>query len=189
MLELMNAALISQGYDELLSENDGTVEGRLLSLNWPTIVEAELENGLYTFTKQQEVLLTRQEGRFGYRDAYLIPASALHVRRLWIDMPNRDRDLPDWVQDGLRVHVNHGAGVVIEYVEAADPSFWSANFSRGVQLKLEAVLARFKEESGERLDAQAEGYFQQARTNSSKSRSATKPFKESRFARARFGRG
>lgn len=189
MLELMNAALISQGYDEMLSENDGTVEGRLLSLNWPTIVEAELENGLYSFSRQQAQLVSRQDGRFGYADAYLVPADALHVRRLWIEHENGVRDLPDWVQDGGRVHVDAAAGVTIEYVEAADASFWSANFSRGVQLKLEAVLARFKEESGDRLEQQAEVYFQQARTNSSRSRSAAEPFKRSSFARARFRRG
>lgn len=191
MLEIMNAALISQGCDELLSHDDGTNEGRLLSLNWAPIVEAELEMSNYSFTKKQTELLTRSDGLFGYDDAYLVPSSALHVRRLWIEQETGVRIFPDWVQDGYRVHVDSTDGVFIEYVESADPSIWSANFAIGVQMKLEAVLLRFKEEyvSAERMDTSAEIKFQNARTLSSKSRSATEPFKRGRLAQARFNRG
>lgn len=191
MLGIMNAALISQGFEEILSENDGTNEQRLLSRNWPALVEAELEDGLYHFTKKQVQITTRQEGLFGYADAYLVPQAALHVRRVWTEDDSGVRDFPDWVQDGNAVHVNSPDGVWIEYLEVADPSMWGANFTRGVQMKLEAVLLRFKEEVGaaERMEAQAETYFQRARTNSSRSRSAQEPYKASRFARARFRRG
>lgn len=187
----MNAALISQGFDDMLSEGDGSDEWRLLSRNWPTLVEAELEDGFYSFTKKQADLLTRADGGFGYADAYLVPDAALHVRRLWTEDATGTRDFPDWVQDGQRVHVNSTEGVTIEYIEVADPSMWSANFSRGVQKKMEAVLLHFKEEHGtaQMVEQEAENYFQRARTNSAKSRSATEPFKQSRFARARFNRG
>lgn len=190
MLQIMNAALSSQGEDEMLAENDGSVEGRLLVRNWPTIVEAELEDGLYSFTKQETHLVTRQPGKFGYADAFIVPAAALHVRRVWVG-DGADRIFPDWVQDGTRVHVNSPEGVTIEYVEVADPSLWSANFSRGVQMKLEAVILGAREEyaAANAMDQQAEVYFQRARTNSSKSRSPKPPYKASRFARARFGRG
>lgn len=192
MLGLMNTALITQGFDDILSENDGSDEWRLLSRNWPTIVEAELEDGLYNFARVQGELLTRQDGAFGYEDAYLVPQAALHVRRLWVENEFGDRDMSlDWVQDNQRVYVNASAGVFIEYVTVPDASFWGANFSRGVQMKLEAVLLRAKEELAEatQMEAQAETYFQRARTASSKSRSAKEPYKPSRFARARFGRG
>ena len=62
MLQIMNAALVAEGFDEALAENDGTVEWRLLSRNWPLIVEAELEDGNYHFTRKQAELLTRADG-------------------------------------------------------------------------------------------------------------------------------
>lgn len=191
MLGIMNAALISQGFEEILAENDGSDEHRLLSRNWPTIVEAELEDGAYFFTKKQTALVTRTDGIFGYDDAYLVPAAALHVRRLWTEETEGERNFLSWVQDGTRVYVNAPSGVFIEYAEAADASIWSANFTRGVQLKMEACLLRFKEEhaTAQATEQNAEVYFQRARTNSSKSRSAQNPYKESRFAKARFRRG
>lgn len=192
MLEIMNAALISEGFEEIASENDGSDEWRLLSRNWPLVVEPELEDGAYVFTKKQTFLATRTAGQYGYTDAYLVPAAALHVKRVWTEEADGTRIMLDWAQDGERVYVNdQSAGVFIEYAEAADTSFWSANFSRGVQMKLQAVLLRFREErtaAGE-MDQQAEIYFQRARTISSKSRSATEPYKQGRIARARFGRG
>jgi len=192
MIELMNAALITQGFDDIVSEGDGSDEWRILSRNWPTIVEAELEDGAYNFAKVQEELVSRQDGAFGYDDAYLVPETALHVRRLWIETHLGDRDMSlDWVQDNQRVYVNASEGVFIEYVTVPDASFWGANFSRGVQMKLEAVLLRAKEElqEAQAMEAQAETYFQRARTVSSKARSPKEPYKASRFARARFRRG
>lgn len=191
MLEIMNAALISQGCDELLAHDDGTNEGRLLSLNWAPIVEAELEMSNYHFTKKQVEILSRTDGLFGYDDAFAVPASALHVRRVWTEDETGVRSFPDWVQDGSRIHVDSPDGVFIEYIESADPSIWSANFALGVQMKLEAVLLRFNEEyvNADRMDANAETKFQNARTLSSKSRSAQEPFKRGRLASARFSRG
>lgn len=192
MIALMNAALITQGFDDISGENDGSDEWRLLSRNWPTIVEAELEKGLYYFTKTQVQLVSRQDGQFGYDDAYAVPADALHVRHLWIEDASGNRDTSlDWVQDGSRVFVNAEDGVFIEYVAVADPSFWGANFSKAVQLKLEAVLLRSREEyaAARDMDAQGESAFQDARTVSSKARKAQDPYKPSRFARARFSRG
>lgn len=192
MIELMNAALISQGFETIVSENDGSDEYRLLSQNWPLIVERELEKGLYSFTKRQEVLNQRIAGKYGFADGYRVPDAALHVRRLWSEDADGVRDIGlDWVQDGQNVYVNFADGVVIEYVEAADPAMWTATFSAGVKARLEAVLCRFREEprNGEAMDQQAEAMFQDARTNSSKSRSATEPFRRGRFATARFTRG
>jgi hypothetical protein len=190
MLEIMNAALISEGFEDIVSENDGSDEWRLLSRNWPLVVEPELEDGAYYFTKKQTFLATRSDGAYGYDDAYLVPDAALHVRRVWVEGQDGNREMVQWSQDGERVYVNEPAGVYVEYAEAADPSFWTANFSRGVQMKLQAVLLRFKEErsAASEMDQQAEIYFQRARTNSSKARSATEPYKMGRFAKARFGR-
>ena len=97
----------------------------------------------------------------------------------------------EWAQDGTSVYVNETGGVWIEYVEVADPSLWSANFARGVQMKLQAILLTFREDRGSatQMEAQAETYFQRARTNSSRGRSATEPYKMSRYAKARFGGG
>lgn len=192
MLDLMNAALITQGFNDAVSENDGSDEWRLLSRNWATIVEGELEDGLYSFAKEQTELLTRTDGRFGYDDAYLVPAAAIHVRRLWTEDAEGNRDTTvDWVQDGTKVYVNAPDGVFIEYVTVADESLWSANFARGVQMMLEACLLRCREayrEAGA-MEASAMGFFERARKSSSKSRSAQPPYKPSRIAIARFNRG
>jgi hypothetical protein len=191
MLEIMNAALISQGCDELLAHNDGTNEGRLLSLNWATIVEAELEMSNLHFSKKQVELVGRRDGLFGYQDAYVVPASALHVRKVWTEDETGVRSFPDWVQDGSCVHLDSPDAVTIEYIESADPSIWSANFTLGIQMKLEAVLLRFNSEydKAQMMDANADIKFQNARTMSSKARSAKEPFKRGRLARARFVRG
>ena len=185
----MNAALMSQGYEEIVTENDGSDECRLLSRNWPLIVESELEKGLYSFTKSQETLLSRSAGRFGYEDSYLVPLDALHVRRVW-DQASQVRQI-EWVQDGTHVYVNAASGVIVEIIKAADPSLWTATFSLGVQYALEAVLLRFKEEPTQAAEMarQSALTFQDARTTSSKSRSAKEPFRPSKYARARFGRG
>ncbi len=191
MLGIINAALASQGMDEIVSLNDGTPEYRVLARNWPSIVEAELEDGAYNFARKHAELLTRTDGKFGFDDAYLLPLTVLHVRRLWL-LEGDQRIEPDWTQDGTYVHLDSEDGCHIEYVEAAEPDLWSANFVRGVQFRLEAVIARsMKEEAGDAaaLEQQAEIHFQRARTNSSKSRSPRQPYRPGRFADARFGRG
>lgn len=191
MLQIMNAALISEGEDEILAENDGSPEWRIMARNWPLIVEAELEDSNLYFTRKQSYLVTRVDGKFGYSDGYLVPAESLHVRSVWAEDENGTRDLSiSWSQDGSYVFVDDPAGVWIEYIHAPDTSFWSANFSRGVQLKLQAIILTFREDAGaaQQRAAEADMHFQRARTNSSKSRSPTEPFRKGRFARARFGR-
>lgn len=192
MISTMNAALITQGFDDAVAENDGSDEWRLLSRNWPTIVEGELEDGKYAFAREQTELLTRTDGRFGYDDAYLVPEAAIHVRRLWTQDENGDRDMTlDWVQDGERVYVNAPDGVFIEYATVADTSLWSANFTRGVQLMLEACLLRSREayREAQGMEATAQAYFERARKTSSQSRSAAEPYRPGRIAMARFRRG
>lgn len=191
MLEIMNAALLAQGQEEVVVENDGSLEFQTLARNWPGIVEAELEDGNYYFTKKQANLVTRTEGLFGYDDGFMVPHDALHVRRLWIlDAGGGRLELP-WVQDGAYVYVDNPDGCWIEYIEVANEDLWSANFSRGVQKKMEALISRsVKEEFGDAqaLEEEAETYFQRARTNSSKGRYAQPPYKKGPIARARRGR-
>lgn len=191
MLDLMNAALISEGFDEIVVANDGSNEWRLLSRNWPMIVEAELEDGNYFFTREQLFITLAQDGKFGFENSYIIPQACLHVRRLWTEDQLGERNFPDWGQDGQRVYVNEADGIWVEMVEEKTADIWSANFARGVQMRMQAILLRFKEEpsAAQLMDQQAEVYFQRARTHSSKARSATEPYKVSRFAKARFGRG
>jgi hypothetical protein len=122
----------------------------------------------------------------------MVPGDALHVRRLWVEDDQGNRDLSvEWSQDGSYVYVDDAEGVWVEYAEAADPSLWSANFARGVQMKLQAILLTFREErsAASQMEAAAENYFQRARTNSSRGRSATEPYRQSRYAKARFGYG
>lgn len=190
-LQIMNAALISQGQDEILSENEGSVEFRLLSRNWPLIVEAELEDGNYRFTRRQDFLATRTDGLYGMDDAFLIPLDVLHVRRVWGEAMGH-RIEPEWVSDGRYVYTRGWpAGVYAETVVASDSDIWTPNFCRGVQMKLEAVILRaIKEEAGEarEMEAQAEYYFQRARTRSSQQRQAQPAFRPGPIAEARFTR-
>ena len=187
MMSIFNAALVAQGLQEIVSENDGSAEFRVLARNWPAIVEAELEDGAYFFARREMELNNRVDGKFGFSDAFMIPPEAIHVRRVW-DPSNPHCDY-DYVQDGIYVYLNHPEPITIQYLEVAETHLWSANFTRGVQMKLEAVILRsLKEEAQEAItmEQQAEVYFQRARTNSSKSRSATRPYRRGRIAEARF---
>lgn len=191
MLQIFNAALVSQGQDSV-DDNDNSNEWALLSQNWPLIVEAELEDGAYDFVRKQHFLQSRVVGKFGFADGYFVPLTAMFVRQLWIDGASGSRTAIPWSQDGTNVYVDEDAGVYVEVVEVVEPDIWGANFCRGIQLKLEAVICRaLKEESGEaaRLEAQAEVHFDRARTKSSKSRSATEPYRSGRLTAARFARG
>lgn len=192
MLGIMNAALMAQGQEEIVTDNDGSLEFRTLSRNWPGIVEAELEDGNYYFTRRQANLNTRADGKFGFDDAYLVPHDALHVRRLWLLDSTGLRLETAWAQDGTHVYLDGPDGCWIEYIEVSGADLWSANFSRGVQKRLEAVVSRaLKEEANEAvgLDQEAEMYFQRARTNSGKARSAQPMFRKGPIALARNRRG
>lgn len=192
MLGIMNAALLAQGFQEVASENDGTEEFLALARNWPGIVESELEEGRYNFTKHEVSIITRIDGKFGFDDGYLLPASTLHVRKVWILDERGERcEVDRWVQDDRYVYVDNDDGCTVETIISKTPDLWSANFVQGVQRKLEAILLRINGEnsSARDMEQQAEVYFQRARTISSKSRSANPVVKESRIAAARFGRG
>lgn len=191
MTGIMNAALLEQGLDEI-NESQSLPEQRVLSRNWPLIVEAELEDGHYHFTKDEKLLQDRTVGRFGYDDAYLIPGGALHVRKVRVEEASGSRWEPEWVQDDRYVYVSSPNGVVVEWIKVPDVTFWTANFSRGIQMRLEAVLLRsVKEEyrNAETMDQKAEAQLQRARTNSSKARSAKDVNRPGRLVRARLGRG
>lgn len=192
MLQIMNAALVAQGQYEIVSEGEGSDEWRLLSRNWPQIVEAELEAGGYHFTRMQMQLLGRSDGQFGFEDAYMVPAAALHVRNCWITNELSERITVDWMQDGSRVHLNSPDGCWIEYALAADTAFWTATFSLGVQYKLESLILRaIKEEGAEAraMEELAEATFQKSRSTSSKARRAQPAYKTGPIASARFARG
>jgi len=191
MIGIMDAALLAQGQESISVENDGSIEWRVLVSNWPHIVEAELEDGNYHFTKSQQHLVTRSDGKFGFDDAFLVPAGALHVRRLWVVESDQRVEI-EWVQDGTHVHVNSPGGCYIEYISVASEHLWSANFTMGVQKKLEALILRsIKEEFSEasHVENDAEEYFQRARTHSSKARTPQKMYKKGRIASARNRRG
>lgn len=192
MLAIMNAALVSTGWDEITSENDGTAEFRTMMRNWHMIVEAELEAGNYEFTRGEATLVSRVPGKFGKDDGFLIPAEALTVRHLWVPGTSGDREYIDWSSDGVAVYVDSPTGCTIEYLTVPDPSIWSANFSLGVQYRLQALLLRAHAgEAGEANTAEmmAEQAFQTARTLASKGRSPRPLVRRSAFADARFARG
>ena len=192
MIGIMNAALLSQGQLEIVSENDGSMEWRTMFRNWPLVVEAELEDGNYYFTKREANLVTRSDGKYGFDDGYLVPSSALHVRQCWIVGSAGSHVSVDWVQDGSYVYLDKPDGCWIEYIEVGATDLWSANFSRGVQKRMEAIISRaVREEYGEAagLDQEAEMYFQRARTNSTKAQSAKPFYNKGPIASARNRRG
>ena len=192
MIGIFNAALLAQGQLEIVAENDGSMEYRTMARNWPAIVEAELEDGAYYFSKTQAELVTRSNGKFGFEDGYLVPSGALHVRNVWILSETSSKIEVDWVQDSTNVYLNNASGCWVEFAVCPEPDLWSANFVRGMQKRMEAVISRsIKEEFGEasQLDQEAEMHFQRARTNSSKARSAKSFYNKGPIARARNGRG
>lgn len=192
MIGIMNAALLAQGQLEIVSENDGSMEFRTMARNWPAVVESELEDGAYYFTKIEAQLVTRTTGKFGFADGYVVPSAALHIRNTWITSSSGSKIEVDWVQDSTHVYLSNSDGCWIEYVECPEPDLWSANFVRGVQKRMEAIISgAIKEEFGEaaQLNQEAEMYFQRARTNSSKARSAKPFYRKGPIALARNRRG
>jgi len=192
MLGIMNAALVSVGLDEIVSEYDGTAEVNLMLRNWPGIVESELEAGLYEFSKQQADLVSRIEGKFGRPDGFLIPAAALFVRHVWtLNQTGARVFSTDWVSDGVAVYLDSAEGCTIEYISVPDPSVWSANFSRGVQFALEAALCRMEgdETAARDADMRSREAVIIGRGVAAKSRAARPLTRTSSFATARFGRG
>lgn len=189
MLSIMNAALISQGMDEIVSEGDGSVEWRLLSRNWAPIVETELETARHHFTRREDFLQNRIDGKYGYDDGYLIPLDASHVRRVWVLGSDGGRQDFDWSSDGSYIYCDQASGIYAEVTIIPDASIWTATFCLGIQQKLEAVILRaFKEEAQEAqaMNQMAEGTLQLARTNSSQQRKAQPAFRPGRIAQARF---
>lgn len=191
MLGIINAALTSQGQYEV-SENDGSNEWSVCARNWPSIVEAELEDGNYFYTRREETLTATVAGKFDFDYGYQVPSDVLHVRRVWQQISTDVRDEPDWTQDGSAVYVDTANGITIESIIVSEPDLWRPNFARGVQKKLEAVILRsLKEEFGEarEMEAEAETYFQRARTRSSQARAPRSAYRKGPIAEARFNRG
>jgi hypothetical protein len=189
MLSIINAALAAQGLDEVTSLEDGSPEFRILSRHWSLVVEAALETGRFPFARQEVFTQSRVEGKFGFADGYAFPETALHIRDVWTTAGSRIIN-HIWVQDGSHVYLDEPGGVWMEYATAPDPSFWGANFSQGVQLRLQAVIARATQTGDAReLDAQAEMAFDRANTAAAKGRSDEIRPRQSSFALARFGRG
>lgn len=191
MLQIMNAALLTQGFDEIVAVEDGSDEFRVLARNWPMIVERELEDGKYRFTRREVVLNNRSAGAYGFADSYLLPSTTLHVRRAWeVDAQGSRREL-HWTQDGNHIHVTAEAGITVECFDTVGVELWTANFAYGVQKRLEAVLCRVKEEPGaaQQAEQEAEVAFQRARTHSAQSRSPVPAYRQSPYARARFRLG
>lgn len=195
MLGIMNAAMMAQGQESILSENDGSLEWEMLFRNWPIIVESELETGRYNFTRTQLETTTHSAGRFGKEDAYLIPSEVLCVRRVWIADSVGSLYSIDWVSDGDYVYIDHPGGdyvdgITMDVTTVADQHVWNANFVRGMTLSLEALIAKgVKEEFREAkdLEMQARYFFEEARKVSSQERAPRPPYKQGRLSRARRG--
>lgn len=180
MINTINAALLATGKKKI-ADSDGSVEWLVLSENWPFIVEAELEESNFHFTKEEAEITVRNDGKFGFDDSYLVPDAALHVRNVRLIQGDNRYDC-DWVQDATSVHVNWTDGIWIEYIVVSDPAVWSANFALGIQMRLQALILRsLKEEAREadKMDARADEKLQRARTLSSSARSKSAPFKRS----------
>ena len=187
-LSIMNTALTQCGYDEILSMEDGTAEFTLMQRAWPGIVEAELEQGRYSFSRAEVQLLSRVPGKFGFEDGYLVPNEALHVRRVWTD-EETDPTQVAWVQDQSAVYVNAPSGIMAEIIVAPETSVFTAQFCQGVMHSLRAALLRAVAEypAAREAESMAEIKFDSARTIASKSRQSTQAFRLGTIAEARFG--
>ena len=172
MLSTINAALLAQGQVPV-TENDGSVEWRVLSSNWPFIVESELEAGNFHFTREEATVTTYTTGKFGFDYAYAVPPGALYVRNVWEEVGGLRTEV-DWTQNSTSVHTDADEGIVIEYIVVPEPTDYPANFITGVKKMLEAhILRALKEEYAEadRFEEKAMFYLQRSRTKSSSSRS------------------
>lgn len=192
MLKIINAALLAQG-QEVVAENDGSIEWRVCADNWPGIVEAELEDGNYHYTITEETSVLQAAGGFGYDHSYAVPVGSLYVRNVWALDAQGNRYECDWFQAGSLIYMNGDYGIVAEIVTSEEVSEWSANFSKGIQCMIEALILRsLKEEwaNAREMEQAAYGYLQRARSKSSNARSKGPALKQpGGLARARFQRG
>lgn len=194
MLGIMNAALTQRGWDEIVSLNDGTPEFRVMQRQWPLIVESELQDGNYEFSRQEATLTALTPGKYGFDNSFQVPAAALQVRHVWFETNGVRTTCDHWSMDddGLYLTLPTGASCVIEYLHVPDEAAWSARFARGVQMKLEAALLRALEgdaREAEQMDIAGEMEFQKARTASSKAKSPDPVVRQGGLASARFRRG
>jgi hypothetical protein len=194
-LQIINAALLSQGQTELAAEDDGSLEWRTLAANWVQVVESELQDGEYAHSIVEIELPSRlAAGKFGYADQYRVPSTVLHVRGAFTeDASGNQIQIADWYQGWETINVNSASGIWIDAVEDLQEDQFSPLFVMGIQLKMEAIILRaIKEEVSQarEMEQMAEEKLQRARTSSSKSKSP-RPFfnPSSRFTRARFSRG
>lgn len=167
---------------------------QVIDANYDEIVRAAFEDGdgNYPFGRRRETLTSRSEGRLGYDDAYKVPDGALQIVEVYFNKCAAADILEPWDFDGETGSVVLNAGgrtIEIEMVFAGLEHHWSANFAKGIQRRLEAVIKDFLEELEESMvkDQEADALFMKAGIKASKNRSQRRMFKPGggRLVRAR----
>lgn len=184
-LTIINAALTRLGWNTT-TLGSGRPEVLALEQNYDEIVRSAFEMNQFPFGKGIQILTSRSDGDFGFDDAYLYPIDVLHVREVWLgDYKASDID-EEWeleVENRL-IHLNAEERVVtLEYHKTGLEHTWSGTFTRAIQLKLEAVLKDFAEETREaqEKEAEAEHILTKSIVKSSKNRSPHRLFRPGRL--------
>ena len=190
-ITLYNAALLRTGNNAVV-EGDGSFIWQALEANYSEIVRAAFEDQEFTFGKARETLTSRAEGRFGYDDAYTMPSEVIHVIDVFLDEVSAARLGESWEIDSSTNEVMIDAGtrtVEVEFIRVGLEHTWSAQFAKGIQRRLEAVIKDAIDETSEAeaLDMDADYKFLKAGVKSSKNRSKERVRRGGRLVRAHRG--
>lgn len=188
-LSIINSALSKLGWSTT-ALGSGRPEVSAVEQNYDEIVRQSFEMQQFPFGKSRVTLSSRSEGKFGFDDAYKYGVDVLHIVEVWLNAKYAASDLNvEWEIDAEDRTLNldaSGRTVEIEYIKVGLEHTWSAQFAKAVQLKLEAVLKEFAEETkeAEAKEAEADYILTKASVKASKNRSKTRLFRLGRVGRA-----
>lgn len=187
---IFNAALFRCG----LRPTDQTGVYEAMEANYDEIVRSAFEDATVSlpFGRARTTLTSRSAGDFGFDDSYVLPNDVLHVSEVFFSEYSASDLLEPWEVDqsvpSLLVNAE-GRTIEIEYIRSGQEDKWSANFARGVQRQLEAVIKSVVEEPEEEAmrSQEADMFLMKAGLNGSKNRNNRRIFKRGggRILRAR----
>lgn len=185
---LFDAALLTTGNSTSVL-GSGSAIWQALEANYDEIVRAAFEVQEYPFGKARTTLTGRSAGRFGYDDAFQMPSDVIHVTDVFLDTYTVDHGIRKWEIDAStnELLINADERVVeIEYLKTGLEHTWSANFARGIQKHLEAVIKMVEEEDNEAVARENSGdaIFLKAGIKASGNRSKRRVFRGGRLVRA-----
>lgn len=189
-LKIMNAALTAFSDSPKNTLGSGAANITPLEQNYENIAEAALTSGPeWRFaTKTVELSLKgSRDADLPYDYEWHLPNDSLDVRAVLVDeVPWKDWNIESDGTNKLLL-IDKDTGVAVRHIFRAGETSWHPQFRMGMQLMLEAVLARAfweDENAAEGLEAKGRGAFHIAASRQGHRRS----FESQSIKRRRYGR-